>query len=374
MEDMNIAIAALRKEQGVTQADLADYLGITYQSVSKWENGVTLPDVTLLPKIASYFGVSINEVLGVPLPASQDYQPRPEATGQFWAKNAAYLNRTRQAMWNDDYLAFLVEKVWQIHEAIDIVDFGCGIGFLGRKLLPLLPKGSTYTGVYTGADLVKEAEGWFNDHGYEATFMTSSDTVLDGSKPFDLAICQAFLRHVRRPQSHVKDMIKVLKPGGLLVGIEVNRAFEVAGLYMDGQAYAPWEEMNLISKLWTKELFMEERDHAIGIRLPVLMDQVGLEGIDVRINDRVGLFHNQVTEDLETLAQLKGWRTDPISSREKRDQLNFLVSRGMAIEEASAFVELRKGQGDHWQETGKSRLAVHCLGLVISSGRKPLSD
>ena len=53
-------IKNLRAEKGVTQEQLAEHLSITYQSVSKWENNVTAPDLQLIPMIAEFFGVSIN--------------------------------------------------------------------------------------------------------------------------------------------------------------------------------------------------------------------------------------------------------------------------------------------------------------------------
>ena len=53
-------IKALRKEQGLTQEQLAKKIGISYQAVSKWENGVALPDVSLVPTIAGFFGVSLD--------------------------------------------------------------------------------------------------------------------------------------------------------------------------------------------------------------------------------------------------------------------------------------------------------------------------
>lgn len=59
------AIKKLRKEQDITQEKLAAYLNISYQAVSKWENGTALPDITLVPKIANFFGVSSDELLGL---------------------------------------------------------------------------------------------------------------------------------------------------------------------------------------------------------------------------------------------------------------------------------------------------------------------
>ncbi len=58
-------IRRLRSEHSVTQEELAEYLGISYQAVSKWETGTTMPDITLLPKLAAFFGVRIDELFSV---------------------------------------------------------------------------------------------------------------------------------------------------------------------------------------------------------------------------------------------------------------------------------------------------------------------
>ncbi len=59
---MGEKIKALRKEKGISQEALAQVLGVSFQAVSKWETGVTMPDVALVPPIASFFGVSIDEL------------------------------------------------------------------------------------------------------------------------------------------------------------------------------------------------------------------------------------------------------------------------------------------------------------------------
>jgi len=65
---MNIKICSnilrLRKEQDMTQAQVAEYLGVSPQAVSKWEQEQAMPDIFLIPKIAFLFGVSIDILFG----------------------------------------------------------------------------------------------------------------------------------------------------------------------------------------------------------------------------------------------------------------------------------------------------------------------
>lgn len=65
---MNIGkqIRALRMKKNVRQEEMAEFLGVSAQAVSKWETEASLPDVTLLPRIAVYFGVTIDELFRLP--------------------------------------------------------------------------------------------------------------------------------------------------------------------------------------------------------------------------------------------------------------------------------------------------------------------
>lgn len=57
-------IKRLRLDRKLTQETLAEFLGVTFQSVSRWERGESYPDITLLPAIASFFDVSFDELMG----------------------------------------------------------------------------------------------------------------------------------------------------------------------------------------------------------------------------------------------------------------------------------------------------------------------
>ncbi|MDI9441685.1 MAG: DUF2807 domain-containing protein [Bacillota bacterium] len=69
-------VAALRKNAGLTQEDLAEKLNITAQAVSKWENEVSFPEITILPRLAQVLGTSIEELFG-------REQREPNGEGEF---------------------------------------------------------------------------------------------------------------------------------------------------------------------------------------------------------------------------------------------------------------------------------------------------
>ena len=66
MKELNIGktIVTKRREKGLTQEDLAAYIGVSKASVSKWETGQSYPDITLLPQLGAYFNISIDELMG----------------------------------------------------------------------------------------------------------------------------------------------------------------------------------------------------------------------------------------------------------------------------------------------------------------------
>ena len=71
-------IAAKRKEKSLTQAEVAEKLGITDRAVSKWERGLALPDASIMLNLCSIMGISITELLTGEEAMEEDYKDKAE--------------------------------------------------------------------------------------------------------------------------------------------------------------------------------------------------------------------------------------------------------------------------------------------------------
>jgi len=371
MNEIQLKVAELRKVKGVTQMQLADYLGVSFQSISKWENGISLPDITLLPKIAEYFKVSVDYLLGIENSCDSMYKPRNTNVSSHWNEKIEYLKSTREELWNDDYFKFLVQYVWELDAPCKIIDFGCGYGYIGLKLLPLLPSGSTYTGIDISNELIDEAREIFNDTSYTVEFKQVDVSDFSGNGIYDVAICQALLRHIPNPKEVLNNMISSVRKDGLVICIETNRPFEALGTMVNGLSYEPLNEIKSYSKLWNSELQNEGRDFSVGLKLPLLMSDLGLTNIDIRLNDKVS-FLNRNQDDfdnkLERLKVSRGWLETDKTSNERNEEM--LKNRGLDDDEIQLFDNVRNRTRDFILENQKDLSMTYLNGTLITFGKK----
>ena len=374
MDTVKLLLAELRKEKGITQSELADFLGVSFQSVSKWETGTTMPDITLLPKLAEYFQVSVDEILGLKPLKSREYISRRTDSKEHWNKKMDYLKNSRILMWNDDYLEFLVHKVWKINKPVNIIDFGCAYGHLGMVLLPILPKGSTYTGVDISDTLISEAKMIFEDSEYQTEFIESDLNLFSVKEKYDIAICQSLLRHLPNPKDILKKMVDSVTVDGMVICIEVNREFENAGLYIKGMDYNSFGTTAVFQKLWKTELSKEGRDYSIGMKIPFYMQEFGLHDIDVRINDKVNFINpygdkNEYSELFNSLVTTKGWDRS-LAEDEKENIINHFMNRGLTRAEAEIYVKSQVEISRYLMENKENGFVLSTLCLLISYGTK----
>lgn len=77
-------IKRIRRERDLTQEEVANHLGISFQSISKWERGDGYPDITMLPALANYFGISVDELLGM---SEIEKRDKYNEINRIWADN-----------------------------------------------------------------------------------------------------------------------------------------------------------------------------------------------------------------------------------------------------------------------------------------------
>lgn len=102
--ELNIGttIKKLRIARGITQEALARSMNVTYQAVSKWENNTTTPDISVLPKLAIYFGISMDELF------SLDKEAHLKRIGNMIRDE--YMIAPDQFVWAEDFLTQLIHE------------------------------------------------------------------------------------------------------------------------------------------------------------------------------------------------------------------------------------------------------------------------
>ena len=99
--NLGINIKSLRTQKKMTQDDLAELLGTTSKSVSRWEQSLTYPDITLLPFIANIFEVTVDELLGVESIKQDEFVKKLKKQADQYAMNNDYENELK--LWKEAY-------------------------------------------------------------------------------------------------------------------------------------------------------------------------------------------------------------------------------------------------------------------------------
>lgn len=371
MSKISLRIADLRKKAKVTQQELADSIGVSFQAISKWETEVNMPDITILPLLADYFHVSTDQLLGLKPLDDETYIPERTATKDFWNQKLEYLLRTRKNGWNDDYARFLISQVWKIDQPVSVLDCGCGYGFLGLLLLPYLPQGSTYTGIDFAEDLIEKGKNLFESQKTAARFLCENVFEYSAENQYDLVICQAVLRHLDDPAAFIRKMITFAKPGGYVVCIDSNREFECCGLYIDGMDYQELCRHEGLEKKWRTELAMQGRDYAVAIRTAHMMRKLGLIDVDVRMNDKAEFVTTQSPDYEKTkrdFIQYNDW-TSGISEEEREKLILHLLNHGLSRKEAEEYCNRNLKISDFFSDHPDAGYTF-VKGKMISYGKK----
>jgi SAM-dependent methyltransferase len=254
----------------------------------------------------------------------------------YWDSKIEYLRNTRWLYYNDDYLEFLVKNVWKMNTPINIVDYGCGYGYLGLKLLPLLPDGSTYTGIDKGEDLIKEAREVFDKLPYSVEFIQGDIEEIQVHRQYDIALCHAFLLHMQSPRDILQKMIDSVRNDGRVICFEPHWIANAANFgFDDGLQHSEVVRLGVLQKLYEVDASRSGKNGNIGMRLPILLSQLGLRNVECRVSDKVN-FLNQNMDAASKERLYQSLREEGIGQEPDEPSMIMeqLVQRGLTAEEA----------------------------------------
>ena len=367
---MNVKIGpklkALRKRSNITQERLAEALGVTSQAISKWESGSGYPDIEYITPIANFFDVTIDYLFDNDIKSKRGIKIKDE---NYWNATVEYMEKSRKTGWNSDYFQFLIENVWKIDKPVNVVDFGCGRGFLGEIFLPLLPEGSTYTGIDMAGALLKDAAEIFLNSPYKTTFIKEDLLEYQPIAKYDIAVCHAVLQHIPDSKRALKKMRDSVVAGGKVICFEADRNIANAGMYFNGIDYRQQNNLGILQKLWLSEFLNGGCDHNIGLKIPIYMQEIGLKEIGVRSNDCVDFLNpegdKEMYEKIYDSLVSGGWG---VVHDNKHKFVNSLIARSLTAEEAEQQFDCETILHDYVRENKESACIVNMSCQIISFG------
>lgn len=140
MNEMGNSIRRLRLDRNMTQAQLAGALGVQYQTVSKWETGISMPDIAMLPELADFLGVTIDALFGrtgtlcTKEMTEDNREFLLQAYAQMYAPEAGPWNLSVENRYLEYKFADFFEKHFPVATGAAICNIGIGAGEWDRYL------------------------------------------------------------------------------------------------------------------------------------------------------------------------------------------------------------------------------------------------
>jgi ubiquinone/menaquinone biosynthesis C-methylase UbiE len=208
--------------------------------------------------------------------------------------SAEHFGEQRDFWWNRDFLDLMAAR-WRLGEASSLADIGCGLGHWSKLLYPYLRAPARFAGVDRESRWVAEAPQYFRRafpqvapelfsfHQGDATRLPLVDS------SFDIVTGQTVLMHLRQPLDALREMLRILRPGGLLVCVEPNNLWNYMAM-TSLTADEPTEVIVRRFEFWLRyqrgKIAAGLGNHSLGDLLPGYFAQLGLRDIAVHQSDK----------------------------------------------------------------------------------------
>ena len=197
----------------------------------------------------------------------------------------------RDSWWNDSYLNMMAQQ-WKLDQVQTILDVGCGVGHWGQRLMRHLNNSATIYGIDPETNWIKGAEERAKKLGLNTRSeykVASVESLPFDDNSLDMVTCQTVLIHVKDIKTAVKEMIRVLKPGGLFLCAEPNNFGRAAAQYVEEPLMA-WKDISDLLELeyicTMGKLKVGEGHQSAGHLIPAILQEFGLENVQVKTNNQ----------------------------------------------------------------------------------------
>lgn len=206
---MNIGTVIMNKRKllGFTQQALADKLNVSFQAISKWENGTSCPEITLLPTLASVLQTSVDSLLGYEAVINSDYENRYQTDDYYWGLVP-------------NQLCYEIMELMPPIKPLRVLDIGCGEGkdavFLARNGYIVSALDATDKGIEKGKLLAGK-------YGVSVAFFKANIEDFRLQAKYDIILCSGVM-HFVKPE-YREDIFQNLKEHTNPNGIHAMNVF-----------------------------------------------------------------------------------------------------------------------------------------------------
>lgn len=294
--------------------------------------------------------------------------------------SAEYFGDTRDYWWNPDFLALMGRRL-SLDRVQDVLDVGSGVGHWGRLLAKVMPRSARVHGVDRDPLWVEKAaaraaaEGLADRFSYQVAV---AEKLPFADASFDLVTCQTVLIHTPDPAAVIDEMVRVARPGGLVLVAEPNNiaralVFDSVSFHDPVDDVLARVRLQLICERGKTAL--GEGNNSIGDLVPGFFAERSLVDICVYLNDKTDILlppydspaQRAVLEEQADLGDRDFW----IWSRE--DTRRYFLAGGGRGGEFDALWQIATGGNDRFDKAIAERTyagAGASIGYLVA-GRKP---
>lgn len=300
--------------------------------------------------------------------------------------SAPHFGEQRDYWWNRDFLDLMAER-WCLRDATTLADIGCGLGHWSRLLFRYLKPDARLVGVDREAEWISQASSLFKQTYPEVptdkvSFVEGDATRLPlAGDQFDIVTCQTLLMHLPDAEAALTEMVRIAKPGGLVICVEPNNLFNTISFSSLTEELSV-EEITRNFEFWLRyqrgKAARGEGNNSVGDLLPGLFAGSSLHDIQVYQCDKPAPIFPpyQSLEQQVFLEKEEEWRERGTGLWDYADlRKNVLAGGGTEEFFKTCWRELERGSAEEAKAIRDRRF--HTAGgvmIYLVSGKKRTAD